>query len=547
MEEGEARTGWWPRGKALITNEVKGLIGVVGLMTLLGLAVHPAYAEHDDKYVVCPAPILEGNTGRMQVRRPGYQWAGVTVFTYSDAYTADGSDFVGYDGVAMESELGSDRLWIPVITHEDSVPEYDETFSIGYWIEGTWHGCVVTILDDDIPEVADVEITSHPALGLAYRIDESVDVTVTFDDTVEVKGKPVLSLYVGDGPNWRGAEYKSGSGSRYLRFEYRVQLGDRDIDGLTVGAAAVDGDRNPLYGFSGAGRITAVGTDVPVAYTHSGVPGSQHHKVDGRPYAKTTGITSAPPDGWDAYRSNQTIEVSMRFDVDVEIEGDIRPWLYVGLDGGNWDEARREARYLRGSGTDTLVFGYTVRPGDMDYQGVMIALGAPGTGYGGDGTIKARGTDVEWAPHFWGTGHSPDHKVDTAPPTVLSVDIDSQPSSGDAYAAGESIDVVVTFSEKVTIVGDLQLELDVGGAKRTATLRSDVAQAAGPGRRFMNAIGFRYEIQDGDADIDGIGVGANSLRLNGGSIRDIAGNAAASSHSAVPADPDHKVDTSHGD
>ena len=114
-------------------------------------------------------------------------------------------------------------------------------------------------------------------------------------------------------------------------------------------------------GFSG--KIFAQGTDVQVDYTHPGIGDSSRHQVDGRPVVIDPRITSAPPGGWDAYRVNQVIEASMRFNIEVEVEGGVSLGLYVGFNGDNWDAARRHARYIRGSGTDTLVFGYTVRPG----------------------------------------------------------------------------------------------------------------------------------------------------------------------------------------
>ena len=158
-----------------------------------------------------------------------------------------------------------------------------------------------------------------------------------------------------------------------------------------------------------------------------------------RPYVQSVKIISSPPDGWDAYRANQTIEVSMTFDTDVVVEGDVSVDLYLGLEDYNWDEAERKAAYIRGSGTDTLVFGYTVRPGDMDPRGVGIIMGVDFDrnkgGFGGSGTIKDKGTDVERNPWYLGTGHQPDHKVYTESPAISSLSIISRPANGDAYDA----------------------------------------------------------------------------------------------------------------
>ena len=67
-----------------------------------------------------------------------------------------------------------------------------------------------------------------------------------------------------------------------------------------------------------------------------------------------------------------------------------------------------------------------------------------------------------------------------------------------------------------------------------------------PERAFSNLLVFDYTVQEGDTDTDGIGIGANSLKLNGGGIYDSAGNAAGLSHDAVAADSRQKVDGSAG-
>jgi len=54
--------------------------------------------------------------------------------------------------------------------------------------------------------------------------------------------------------------------------------------------------------------------------------------------------------------------------------------------------------------------------------------------------------------------------------------------------------VEVVFTEPVAKTGDLQLELDVGGTTRHASLRPD----ANPNRRYNNDMVFEYQVQEGD-------------------------------------------------
>ena len=179
----------------------------------------------------------------------------------------------------------------------------------------------------------------------------------------------------------------------------------------------------------------------------------------------------------------------------------------------------------------------TVQPGDTDIRGIAIPYGA--TAVLGNGTIKAEGTDVEYLQHFTATGHLPDHKIDTKASTISGIYMTSRPADTEAYRVGETITVDVAFREPVTKTGDLQLELDIGGTIRHATLQPD----ANPNRRYNNDMVFEYRIQTGDTDPDGIEIDTNSLKLNGGTIHDRAGNAANLSHVPTAANPHHMVDT----
>ena len=53
-------------------------------------------------------------------------------------------------------------------------------------------------------------------------------------------------------------------------------------------------------------------------------------------------------------------------------------------------------------------------------------------------------------------------------PTVSSVDVTSDPGIDGGYAIGDTIEVALTFSEAVTVVGTPTISLDIGGASATA-------------------------------------------------------------------------------
>lgn len=508
---------------------------VLTTVALLTAWPTPALSVVPDPTPVCPAPIAEGDSDRIGMRWDGPPIGPKYFYASIDGHTADYRDFAAYGRLRVDAQGDSDTLWVPVVTTQDTRPEHDETFEMGLFAHGRFHSCVVTIVDDDAPTITGVAVTSTPARGDSYRSGENIDITLTFDMAVDVADDAWLTLRLGDGDHYtpREARYLRGSGTRHPVFRYQVQPSDSDPDGIAVSSTGHDDGSTHGLG----GTVYARGTDVPIDRTHAGLETAANHKVDGRPYVKHVGVISTPPDGWETYRAGQAIEIALTFDTNVVVEGEVRLGLYVGLIHDNWAEAWREAGYLRGSGTDTLIFSYTVAPGDTDIRGIAIPGGA--IAVLGSGTIKAEGTDVEYQMHFPATGHLPDHKIDTAAPTVSGIYVTSRPANGQAYRTGETIRVEVVFSEPVTRTGDLQLELDIGGENRRATLRPDT----NPNRRFNNDLVFEYQVQADDTDPDGIQISANSIQLNGGTIHDRAGNAAALSHQPVAAYPHQKVST----
>jgi len=87
------------------------------------------------------------------------------------------------------------------------------------------------------------------------------------------------------------------------------------------------------------------------------------------------------------------------------------------------------------------------------------------------------------------------------------------PPWNNTYAAGQNLDFTVTFNEAVTVTGTPRITLTVGSAPVTATFLGTIG----------NTLTFRYTVQAGDTDTDGIAV-AGSVALNGGTIRDAVGN-----------------------
>ena len=95
--------------------------------------------------------------------------------------------------------------------------------------------------------------------------------------------------------------------------------------------------------------------------------------------------------------------------------------------------------------------------------------------------------------------------------TVTDVAFTSPPSDG-VYDLGEIIEVSVTFSEAVEVMGDPRIGIYVSNSTDYATYVASASQAA--------VLVFRYTVTGArDDDDNGVHVNTNGLELNGGTIR----------------------------
>ncbi len=153
-----------------------------------------------------------------------------------------------------------------------------------------------------------------------------------------------------------------------MHFEYKVQLFDRDADGVSIGA-------NALRLASGARIQNEAGKDAEL--DHAAFGWFSDHKVDGSadvPMIERIGVVSTPrlrsqgTTNRDTYGEGENIRIEVRFDQRVHVEGDPTFALEVGDPFGSVCEAYYES----GSGTDALVFAYLVLEVDVDRNGIAI-------------------------------------------------------------------------------------------------------------------------------------------------------------------------------
>ncbi len=372
-----------------------------------------------------------------------------------------------------------------------------------------------------------------PVKGDTYLRGERIEVTISFDRVASVDtvgGRPRIALQVGD--STRYATYLGPSRAQaHIELGYVVRAGDRDADGLSIGANALE-----LNG----GTITAPGDTTPAVLTRATVPTSAAHKVDGSRagVAEVQWLAVGPPPSRDStYTRGEVLYASVHFNraVAVDTTGG-RPRIAIEI-----GDSTRYATYSH-QFTNTparQVFKYVVQASDRDTDGLSVAADALELNGGSitapDDTVSA---DLSHAP----VAADSAFKVDggrTGVPHVRWMWFNA-PASGDTYLRGEHVGVTVAFDRSTsvdTVGGRPRIALQVGDSTRHATY------LGAPGARTN--YGFTYVVQTGDRDADGLSIAANALELNGGSITAPGDTAAAVlTHDSVPTSAAHKVDGS---
>ena len=214
------------------------------------------------------------------------------------------------------------------------------------------------------------------------------------------------------------------------------------------------------------------------------------------PTISAVAVTSTPVLETDTYGAGETIEVSVTFDEAVTATSDTDFVLSVA--------GASRAPLVRGSGTATLVFGYTVVSSDEDDDGIWIGdqdrtLVGNRNGDPQNGTITSVATSTAADLTHAELGQQSDHKVDGSR-SIVSVAVSSTPMlETDTYGAGETIRFTVTFNVPVDVSGDPVLAFALGNQGDVRDV--DAAHESGSG---TTALVFAYTVVSTDEDSNGI-------------------------------------------
>lgn len=123
----------------------------------------------------------------------------------------------------------------------------------------------------------------------------------------------------------------------------------------------------------------------------------------------------------------------------------------------------------------------------------------------------------------------------SSPSVVTSVSLSSSTGKvSGTLNTGDTLYTEVDFSNAVVVAGHPTITLNIGGSRVEASYDS------GSGSKTLF---FKYTIQTGQTDTNGISIDANGISLASGSILDMNGKSVQLSHSSVADNGTYKVDT----
>ena len=340
--------------------------------------------------------------------------------------------------------------------------------------------------------------TTDPILNSVSIADGTyggnMDISVVFSEPVNIGGTGIPSIPLTVGGESRTAVYELGSGTDTLIFRYVVQPNERDSGGIEM-ASSINLNDGTIT--DAGGNAVANATDVSIGFTLPTNLASVF--VDGvRPTLNSVNI----PNG----TYNEHLNISIVFSEEVIVGGTGTP--SISLTVGNQN---RTAVFESGSGSDTLIFRYSIPLREQDNDGIEMATSIQLD----DGIITDRGGNIPVGGSVTSLPFTvPTNlefvRVDRVLPTILSVAVDDG-----IYR--DNMDIRVVFSEPVTALGGPTIPLRINGESRMAVFES------GSG---SDTLIFRHSVVSDDSTTGGIEMASPIALGSGDSIEDIGGNRA---------------------
>ena len=388
-------------------------------------------------------------------------------------------------------------------------------------------------IDTTAPTVSKVD-TRNTVDDKTYKAGDVVRIGVIISEQVTVStaaGTPTLELVTQTGNNslaTYAAISANSSGNDTLFFDYTVAAGDASTDLNYAATSSLVMSGGVVQDLAG-NNLTVTLPD-PSSGTAENLAKNSAIVVDG--IAPTVSLVTANRAADTHWPADSVIVVYVDFSEDVAVTtagGTPQLTLKTKTDGSTTALA-----YNSTVGNDSISFNYTVAAGDgvqyLDYAATnSLDLNS--------GTIKdAAGNNATLTLDTPGATNSLAGKkkltVDTQGPTVVSVTKDGLGGdSGTAagyYNESNYINFHVNFTDDFSS-GDDIVTISTTGGTPTVTLETREDGATDPSATLYNNRGsgslyFRYTISHPESSTALDYVATTSLALNGGTIRDKAGN-----------------------
>ena len=243
---------------------------------------------------------------------------------------------------------------------------------------------------------------------------------------------------------------------------------------------------------------------------------------------------SAPPGANGKYDVGETVEVTLVWSeaVNVDVTPAVPPYTgihppHLHLGYGRTAAPSTKAVYTSGTGTTRTVFTATVEDrGSAPYDSLLVLKesltteiwnATPGLDPVGSYITSASTGDPATLKHPYHRSAAVGMQAGAA--TIPGVPTFNDPGEDNVFGPGETVEVTFTFSQPVqvdTTGGTPSVEVLLSG---TDAKQARYARGSGTGQLV-----FGYTLAAGDGEHNSLLVDPNSLRLNGGTIRDVANN-----------------------
>jgi hypothetical protein len=341
------------------------------------------------------------------------------------------------------------------------------------------------LVDAMIPVISSVTVP----VGSIYKTGNILDFVVSYTKKVFVaNNQPPPSIAIRIGNKFRNAVFVNGSGSNAFLFRYTIQPDDIDDDGIELAAALYD---------SSFCITDSVGNRASVVLNNSGSMSG----IRINPPTIRIEKMIIPENG--IYKAGDTLDFFILYNEPVFITGTTGvPSIKITV-----GTTTKQANYISGSTTHTLMFEYIIKPGDEDLDGIKIG----NTITPNNSSITTANGNNALLPLT--NENTNGILIDAIAPMINTILLPANLT----YTYGDTLHFILNFSEQVNLhitTDTPSIKLTIGSTEKIIKYYKTIS---------TNNLLFIYIIQPGDLDKNGISIGS-SLLLYNNTLTDSAGN-----------------------